>query len=140
MPTSAEARIKALLFGEIDDMAGEAGALPIAWPNISFTPPATGKWLRVDFIPNRVDRVSIGSAEPHRLRGLMQVSVMWPLGQGTDAAADIAGAIVGLFPADLVLWDGDLRVRVVQRPAVAGAIVEEQRVMVPVTVEWEAFA
>ncbi len=35
--------------------------------------------------------------------------------------------------------DAELRVRVIQRPAVAGPIVEEQRVMIPVTIEWEAF-
>lgn len=117
MPTSTEARIKALLFARLGTLTGAAGALPIAWPNLSFTPPASGKFLRVDFIPNRVDRVFIGSGEPHQMRGLLQVSVMWPLNAGTDAPYDIAGAIVAAYPVDLPLWDGDLRVRVYERPS-----------------------
>jgi hypothetical protein len=64
---------------------------------------------------------------------------MWPLDDGLDGPLDIAGAIVAAYPADLTLWDGDLRVRVYQRPAVAGAIVEDKRVMIPVTVLWEVF-
>ena len=140
MATSTEARIKALLFARLGTLTGAAGALPVAWPNVSFSPPTSGKFLRVDFIPNRVDRVEIASDGTHQMRGLLQVSVMWPQNVGTDAPMDIAGAIVSAYPADLTLWDGALRVRVYQRPAVAGVIVEDQRIMVPVTVAWEAFA
>lgn len=139
MATSTEARIKALLFARLLTLTGAAGALPIAWPNKSFTPPNNGRFLRVDFIPNRADRLEIASDGAHQLRGLLQVSVMWPLGVGTDAPLDIAGAIVAAYPADLTLWDGALSVRVYERPAVAGVIVEDQRVMIPVTILWEEF-
>lgn len=140
MPTSTEARIKALLLARLGTLAGDAGALPIAWPNKSFTPPNAGKFLRVDFIPNRVDRLEIASDGAHQMRGLLQVSVMWPRGDdGTDPPLDIAGAIVAAYPADLMLWDGDVKVRVYERPAVAGVIVEDQRVMIPVTILWEEF-
>ncbi|MPT25132.1 MAG: hypothetical protein E2577_20380 [Starkeya sp.] len=139
MATSTEARIKALLFARLGTLTGAAAALPIAWPNKSFTPPASGKFLRVDFIPNRVDRLEIASDGAHQLRGLLQVSVMWPKGEGTDAPLDIAGAIVAAYPVDLPLWDGDVSVRVYERPAVAGVIVEDQRVMIPVTILWEEF-
>jgi hypothetical protein len=139
MATSTEARIMRLLFDVLDDMTGDAGALPIAWPNKSFEPPNDKKFLRVDFIPNRVDRLEIASDGAHQMRGLLQISVMWPLDDGLDGPLDIAGAIVAAYPADLTLWDGDLRVRVYQRPAVAGAIVEDKRVMIPVTVLWEVF-
>lgn len=139
MATSTEARIKALLFARLLTLTGAAGALPIAWPNKSFTPPNDGKFLRVDFIPNRVDRLEIASDGAHQMRGLLQVSVMWPLNVGTDDALDIAGAIVAAYPVDLRLWDGDVSVRVYERPAVAGVIVEDQRVMIPVTILWEEF-
>ena len=139
MSTSTEARIKALLFARLGTLTGDASALPLALPNISSTPPKDGKFLRVDFIPNRVDRLEIASDGAHQMRGLLQVSVMWPRGEGTDAPYDIAGAIVVAYPVDLTLWDGDLRVRVYERPAVAGVIVEDQRVMIPVTILWEAF-
>lgn len=139
MPTSTEARIKALLLARLGTLAGDAGALPIAWPNKSFTPPNDGKFLRVDFIPNRVDRIEIASDGAHQMRGLLQVSVMWPKGEGTDTPLDIAGAIVAAYAADLTLWDGELSVRVYERPAVAGVIVEDQRVMIPVTILWEEF-
>ena len=139
MATSTEARIKALLFARLLTFTGAAGALPIAVQNVSFTPPNNKKFLRVDFIPNRVDRLEIASDGAHQMRGLLQVSVMWPLTVGTDAPLDISGAIVSAYPTDLTLWDGDLRVRVYERPAVAGVIVEDQRVMIPVTILWEAF-
>ncbi|WP_428029810.1 DUF4128 domain-containing protein [Ancylobacter sp.] len=139
MATSTEARIKALLFARLGTLTGAAGALPLAVQNVNFTPPASGKFLRVDFIPNRVDRLEIASDGAHQMRGLLQVSVMWPKGEGIDDPYDIAGAIVAAYPVDLPLWDGDLRVRVYERPAVAGVIVEDQRVMIPVTILWEEF-
>lgn len=139
MATSEEARIKALLFARLAALTGPGAALPVAWPNVSHTPGVDGKFLRADFITGRVDRICIGSNEKHRQLGLLQVSVMWPLNKGTDDPTDIAGDVRALYPADLVLSDADVRVRVIKRPAVAAPIVEEQRVMIPVTVEWEAF-
>ncbi len=63
MATSAEARIKALLFARLGTLTGAGAALPVAWPNVGFTPPNDGKFLRADFIPGLVGRICIGSAD-----------------------------------------------------------------------------
>lgn len=141
MATSPEALIKALLFTQLDGCGGCAAQLPRAYPNLKFTPPKDGKWLRLDFILGRLDRIAIGSGEKHRQQGLLQASIMWPLDKGTDAPTDVAAEVIRRFPADLKLWEQDqaVSVRITQRPAMGPALIDETSLMVPVTVEWEAF-
>lgn len=115
-------------------------ALPIAWPNISFSKPADRKFLRVVFVPNTTDRMQINSDGPHRYQGLLQISVHWPAGQGESAPRTIASTIASHFPTDLRMVNGDVSVRITKRPHVADLITEDDGVQVPVLVEWECYA
>lgn len=134
---STESKIMAALFARAATLAP---ALPIAWPNLSFTKPADGKYLRVSFIPNTADRIFIGSTDPHRFLGMLQVDVMWPLGQGQTEPLERAGAVAEHFPADLRLTSDGVAVRVRKHPDVGPLLVEDAGVMVPVTIEYEAWA
>jgi hypothetical protein len=138
MAVTAEAKIMEALFGRLAALV-LTPVLPIAWPNLTLTPPTTGKFLRVQFIPNIANRVFIGSDEPHQLMGLFQVSVCWPLNAGEGAPRDIAGTVAGQFPADLRLDVGGLSVRVTKRPDVDDLLIEDSRVQIPVTIEWECW-
>ena len=130
-----EEAIKQRLFAQL---VGQS--LPIAWPNVDFIPPEDQKWLKVDYIPNRVDRLFVGSTEPHQYLGLLQVSVCWPLGAGTDDAGQVAQEIVDLFPVDLKLGTTDPIVRIYERSSVAAVIIGETSIFIPVRVKWETYA
>ena len=74
-----------------------ASALPttaIAWPNIPFTPPATGSWLKVDFIWGNgqvLTKDGLGS-----VTGILQLAMFGPkdVGDGVlDTSAEAARAI-----------------------------------------------
>ncbi len=131
-PTEA---IMAALFGRI---ASAPVALPIAWPNVSFAIPATGRFLRVQFVPNVTTRRFIGSDDPHQYLGLLQISVYDRLNVGEAWVRQAAGQVASHFPADLRL--GEIGVRITKRPTVADMITEEDRVQVPVMIEWECYA
>ena len=115
-------------------------ALPIAWPNVDFTPPADGKYIAVSFMPNTATRVAITSGTPHRRVGLLQLSVFWPRGAGVYDPMAKADEIAAGFPADLILLGAGVRVRITKTPDIAGPLVEDHAVHIPVTVSWESFA
>lgn len=117
-----------------------APAMPIAWPNVAFTPPADHRYLRVQFVPNVANRMMISSDGTHQLLGLLQVSVYWTKGQGESAAREIAGQIAAHFPADLTLASGGTNVRITKRPDVVDMIIEDAAIQIPVMVAWEVLA
>lgn len=125
--------IKNLLFERLGALT-----LPVAFPNVPFSPPSDGKYFIPNFMPNTSDRLVIDPNGTHRVYGLLQVTVVWPLDDGEDRAYDKASEVEGLFPCDLQL--GTLpRVRITKAPDVAGVITQERSIYLPVTVEWETF-
>lgn len=139
------ATIEALIFRGLSARVNSLGlGLPIAWPNVgdspsgNFTPPADGRYLEVAFVPNIALRVAISSGTPHRRLGLLQISVWAPRGSGFPA--ETAGLVAEHFPADLTLTSGGVFVRITKEPDVAGLIVDDRGVQVPVTIDWEALA
>lgn len=114
--------------------------LPVAWPNVSFTPPANQRYLRVQFVPNVANRFLIDSDGAHQHLGLLQVSVCWTKGAGETAPREIAGAVAAHFPCDLKLTSGSVRVRITKRPDVSDIIVEDAAIQIPVMIAWETYA
>ena len=134
-----ETEIMELLFARLGSFVASP-ALPIAWPNVPFTPPADHRYLRVQFVPNMANRVTIDSDGPHQHLGLLQVSVYWTKGQGEAAPRAVAAAIAAHFPCDLRLASGGLFVRITKRPDVRDMIVEVAAIQIPVMIDWEVFA
>ena len=62
---------------------------PIAWPNVDFTPPATGGWLKVDFIWGNGAHRSHGATRRHSVTGVLQLAIFVPKGTA-DGALDTA--------------------------------------------------
>lgn len=135
-----EATIPVLLGARLADLS-LAPAVPIAWPEMSFAPPADqSPYLEVRYFPNTTTREFVGSSEPHTHVGLYQITVVAPRGRGLSEALEIAGHVVDHFPADLRLWSESpaLEVVVSSRPSVAAPLTDDRHLRVPVTVAWRS--
>lgn len=113
---------------------------PVVWStDDSYQPEPSVRFLRATWIPNRVNRLMIGSTDPHQRPGLLQIDVMGRKTAGEGVAIEIAGQVAEHFPADLPMDFGDVRVRVTQAPDV-GPVFVGTHIQVPVTIRVETFA
>lgn len=111
--------------------------LPVSYPNLSFDPPNDQKYLKVQFIPNLVNRLFVGSDDPHQDLGLLQISVKWPKNVGEVAPRDVAAKVADHFAADTQLTFEGVTVKVLKRPTLSDLIVEAAGVQIAVTIDWE---
>jgi hypothetical protein len=139
MATAVETKIAEALFAHLKALVFSP-VLRIAFPNMEFEPPADGKWLRATFHPVTGGDRLIGSDDPSRIGGFMQVSVFWPLNRGEGEPRDVAGQIASHFAVDLRLEPSDASVRIIRRPDVGPMLVENIGVQIPVSIYFEAFA
>lgn len=138
---TVETAIWLALRGRIETIPG---AMPMAWPNEAFTPPRDANgvsvpYLRIDMIPNTTQRVFIGSTDPHRYRGILQIGVMARLNQNLAVGMEIAGDVADHFPADLRLTAHDVTVRVTSHPSLGPAQPQATHLMIPVSIEFESY-
>lgn len=68
---------------------------PIAYPNVAFTPPTTGSWLKLDFVWGTGTLVTKDSW--NRTTGLLQLAVFSPKGNGNGAGAALAEQTRAIF-------------------------------------------
>lgn len=94
-----------------------AAALPIAWPNVDFTPPPT-PYLRVDVLRNRPERLFMKGSAPHLRQGILQLTLVSAFDLGTDFLTDVADRLANQFPADLAMFESGVKVRVQEDPTV----------------------
>lgn len=128
MPTVPE-KIEAALFTRALALS-ITGDPPLAWPNIPFPDEGEDKpltFIEVRHFPNRNTRVLI-SAAPHMRQGILQFTIFTPRNDGYDLATQLAGEIAEHFPADLDMFEDDVRVRVQQAPDIIPAEVTEDQV------------
>lgn len=111
-------------------------ALPVAFPGVPFTPPATGRWLEVRWFPNETTTYAIQDDPPCIVfAGMGQISVCERVGAGL-AGLSVANAAVEYFPKGTLLGVG----RVEVQPWVSNVIQEPDRIAYPVTVRWRGVA
>ncbi|MBX9348725.1 DUF4128 domain-containing protein [Chromobacterium vaccinii] len=105
-------------------------ALPVAWENIEFTPPADGLYLRAFLLPAEGETLNLeyGASEI----GLYQINVCAPLGKGPRQAEKLAEALQALYPAGEVLGGA----RLVRQPAIGPPIPDGVSRIVPVTIRY----
>lgn len=70
--------------------------LPVAWENTAFTPPADGAYLEADFLPAENEDFTIQGSVTLK-RGIYQVTVVTPIGSGSQKAEKLASQIVDAF-------------------------------------------
>lgn len=133
-----EASIQAALFARAASLV-LVPAMPVSWPNLSFTPPASKKYLRVSHLPNTTDRLFVGDTDPHQHQGILQIMVCWPLNAGETAPREIAGLIANHFPAGLLLHSGGVKVKITKRANIASALITTTELQIPISVSYQAF-
>ena len=114
----------------------------VAYPNVNFTKPASGRYLEAKFVPNQANRITIDSHGPHQRIGFLQVNVRDKVNTGSRVT-DIAGLVAAHFPTDLRLHHAiGLEVRI-SAAADVGSMLRESEpegVLVPVLIPWACWA
>ncbi|EDW1078912.1 hypothetical protein PK10_004362 [Salmonella enterica subsp. enterica] len=109
-------RIAELLESRVAIIAESLG-LPIAWPNIAFTPPDDAPYGRVYVLPAQ----TVGQDLEGQLRtyqGILQLNIIAPAGGGVTLARGLTKSVADAFPEGLPLVDGDLTVYINGPPQV----------------------
>ncbi|EOH9011053.1 MULTISPECIES: phage tail terminator-like protein [Enterobacteriaceae] len=109
-------RIAELLESRVAIIAESLG-LPIAWPNIAFTPPDDAPYGRVYVLPAQ----TVGQDLEGQLRtyqGILQLNIIAPAGSGVTLARALTKSVADAFPEGLPLVDGDLTVYINGPPQV----------------------
>ena len=109
-------RIAELLESRVAIIAESLG-LPIAWPNIAFTPPDDAPYGRVYVLPAQ----TVGQDLDGQLRtyqGILQLNIIAPAGSGVTLARGLTKSVADAFPEGLPLVDGNLTVYINGPPQV----------------------
>jgi hypothetical protein len=117
----------------------------IAWPKKPFDKPQSGgkpaPYIEVRLLPNRVQRLFIGSAEPHRRPGILQLDFMAPTNGLLDdvQVIEMAGDIAAHFPTDLKLTAHGVTVRIEQAPDVMQGFADGAYWRTPISIRFQTF-
>lgn len=115
---------------------GISPALPIAWPGIHFTPPATGMWLEAKLFPNEPRDLAWDADGCALQRGFLQVMVGYRPGGGQVNASQIADAVITHFSKATELGP----VRVSKMPYQTPPLTEADKLYIPVTVPYRGIS
>jgi hypothetical protein len=134
---SVETSIFQAIKARVDTLPMKA-TYPIVWAtDESYSPSPSQPFLRVTWLPNRNQRLLIGSNDAHRRPAILQIDVMGQKTSGEDVAREIAGQVAAHFPADLEMHFQGVKVRVTKAPDVGPSFVDKH-IQIPVSVEVEA--
>lgn len=131
------ARIRTALEGKLATWAAaQSSAIPVAWQNVAFDPPAT-LYARSFLLP--ADTNSRDLAGVHReYIGIYQVSLVMPAGEGPGAADALVASLDAAYPTTTYITSGALKVWVT-RPFSAGPPQQEDdRYVVPCSMAYRA--
>lgn len=131
-----DADVAAALLARCDLMKTEGPTLPVAMPDITFSPPADGRYLRVDLFRNAPFWSSLAGGKIGQ--GLLQVTVVWPKGKGIIQSGRVSDAVCDHFPKGLVLHTPSGPVKVSGDPWAATPLIDDTDTEVPVTIPWRA--
>ena len=114
------------------------GRPPVAWEDVTYKPTTGTAYLAVHSLRNTpIDHaITLDSRED---RGVLQITVWHPAGQGKVAATQKAEAVAAHFAAGLTLTAGAKRVLVYRSPAIASCMPDDAGwLSVPVSISWSA--
>lgn len=124
------------LLARCASLAVGSPVLPIAYPEVAFTPPASGRYLEVRVFANRSAWQSIAGGGMGQ--GLLQVTVVWPKGQGVITAGQAADAVAAHFQNGLAMFAGGHAVKVIGEPEAMSPNSDGPSLRIPITVNWSA--
>lgn len=133
--------IAELLLARAALMATQGPALPVAMPDVAFQPPVDGQggtlpYLRIDLFSNAPFWEGLASGRIDQ--GLLQVTVVWPEGEGIVVGRRAAADVMAHFPKGLRLFGPATRVSINKEPWAASPITEESETLTPITISWTA--
>lgn len=124
-----------ILNGLAAHLSALADIWPVAWPNIDFTPPSDGKYLRASFQPNRTETPYLeGSA--YRFLGLLQITVVVPDGVGEIIAQAEGSRIARHFGYGTLITSASGDIHITEHPTVSGGLHAGADYELPVTVRY----
>lgn len=136
-PTTPEAKILEALLGHLKTFSLPAG-YALDWPGIADAAPGE-RQIRVQHLPNRTSRPFISADDPSLHKGILQLTVVYPVNQGELGAREIAGTVADHFDVDTLMSYGGITVRSVKRPDVAPSMPTGSDLLTPVSVEYESY-
>ena len=75
-------------------------SLPTAWQNVPFPElPSTSEWLQVWFLPAASTVSTLGQGGEDESRGIVQIDINIPSGQGEAKALELSDRITSFFSA-----------------------------------------
>lgn len=94
----SNAIIRAYMEGKIATWAAaQSPAIPVAYEDVPFTPPATGHYLEVFLMPAATLTATIKGTRG-RMIGLFQINLYTRAGQGSGPSETLAQSIIAAFP------------------------------------------
>lgn len=111
-------------------------ALPKAYPDVTFKPPSSGKYVEFRDFPNRPAWGSLAGGSLDQ--GLLQATVHWPRGTGIIAPLAVAKAVIDHFPKALRLYSGETTVKISGDPWAAAPLFDDKETLIPITIPWTA--
>lgn len=111
-------------------------AIPVAWENVSFTPPA-GRYARAFVLPSTKERLFLEGGG-RMWKGLFQVSLCMTQGAGAGGAEALVASLDTAFASDITV--SGLRVYLISPMSQSLPIQEPDRFVIPVTARYEAVA
>lgn len=130
--------IRKALDKRLEQLASAIG-VNVAWENVDFTPPATGIYMEADFLPASNEDFTIQGTATIR-RGVYQVTVVYPVNSGSQAAELLASKIVDGFPNNYAIPTAETPVYVNGEPSVFSGIKDDTAYRTPVSIAYAVTA
>lgn len=111
--------------------------LNTAWENKDFTPPEGDLWIRETYLPAEKRAAAIGTSSQNRHRGIYQVDVFRPSGEGSGEAEETVTAIENLFKRGTVISYSGITVKIESASRTSGRE-DKPWYMIPVFIRWRA--
>ena len=112
--------------------------LPVAYPNVPFTPPVSGPYLHAH-APLRATTAAIGISAWDEHAGIFQVDVVYRAQDGVIKPTQIADAVAAHFPRNLHLENGSVRVDINEPPSIAAPVTDGTNLKTPVSIRYRCF-
>lgn len=118
-------------------LATMSPAIATAYENAGYTPVAGTPYQRAELLPNTPDNAVMG-ASVYWERGLFQVTLAYPTGTGSIAAATRAELIRTHFKRGTTLTESGVSVNVTHTPKIHPALIDGDRYCIPISIMYQA--
>ena len=116
-------------------LASLAPPIDTAWQNTPYAPVTGRPYQAAYLLPVEPNNHSMGDGARQE-RGIFQVSLLYPPGQGTAATGARAEMIAALFKRGASFTKGDVTVQIERTPEIADGREDGDRWMVPVKIRY----